>query len=49
MEKTFLPEERLYRGNQEKLQERKSNPAKGKEVATRSSNTVRGGELNIGY
>jgi hypothetical protein len=31
MEKSFLTEEKLLRGNQDKPQERKRNPAKGKE------------------
>jgi hypothetical protein len=54
MEESFLAEEKLLRGHQDKPQERKSNPAMGKEVATGSSNskerggTQGGGELNKG-
>jgi hypothetical protein len=49
MEESFCAEEKLLRGNQEKPQERKSNPAKGEEVATRGSGIVKGGELNTGF
>jgi hypothetical protein len=34
MEESFLAKERLLRGQTDKPQERKSNPAKGKEIAT---------------
>jgi hypothetical protein len=37
MEESFLAEEKLLKGNKDKVQERKSNPAKGKEIATRRS------------
>jgi hypothetical protein len=47
MEESFLVEERLLRGQMEKPQERKSNPAKGKERATGSSSRG-GGALNQG-
>jgi hypothetical protein len=44
----FLAEERLLKGYQEKLQERKSNSGKGKEVVTGSSRTVRRKQMNVG-
>jgi hypothetical protein len=47
MEESFIAEERLLRGYQDKLQERKSNPNKGKKTATRSSSRE-GGALNKG-
>jgi hypothetical protein len=43
----FIAEEKLLRGNQEKPQKRKSNPAKGKARATGRSGT--GGDFNIGF
>jgi hypothetical protein len=47
MEKSFLVEERLLRGTQDKPQERKGNPAKGKERATWNSSRE-GGAINQG-
>jgi hypothetical protein len=47
MEESFLAEEKLLRGIQEKPQERKSNPNKGKENTTKASSRE-GGALNQG-
>jgi hypothetical protein len=47
MEESFLAEEKLLRGHQDKPQKRKSNPAKGKERATRNS-SWEGGAINQG-
>jgi hypothetical protein len=48
IEESFLVEEKLLRGHQEKPQERKSNPVNGKEVATGSSEPVQREGLNDG-
>jgi hypothetical protein len=47
MEESFLLQERLLRGYHEKPQERKSNPAQGKEMATRSSSRTGGRDLDV--
>jgi hypothetical protein len=47
MEESFLAEDKLLRGHQDNLQERKSNPIKGKETATRKSSRE-GGAFNEG-
>jgi hypothetical protein len=48
MEESFLAEEKLLRGHQEKPQKRKSNPVKGKKVATGSRS--RGGvDFHVGF
>jgi hypothetical protein len=47
MEKSFFAEEKLLKGYQDKPQEQKSNPTKGKETATGSSSRG-GGEFNAG-
>jgi hypothetical protein len=47
MEESFLAEEKLLRQHNDKPQERKSNPAKGKERTTRRS-SQEGGALNQG-
>jgi hypothetical protein len=49
MKEYFLAEEKLLRGYQDKLQERKSNPGKGNKIATRSSWMVKGGDYNVGF
>jgi hypothetical protein len=48
MEESFLVEQRLPRGNQEKPFERMSNPAKGKKTTTGSSSGG-GADYNIGF
>jgi hypothetical protein len=47
MEESFLAEDKLLRGHQDKPQERKSNPVKGKEIAT-GSRSRGGGDFNVG-
>jgi hypothetical protein len=49
IEESFLAEEKLPSGYQENPQKRKSNPAKGKKVATGSSRTMKGGKHNVGF
>jgi hypothetical protein len=47
IEESFLAEEKMLRGQTNKPQERKSNPAKGKERATENSSR-KGGAINQG-